>query len=178
MNKIEEAVVSYNHDAEGTLDGVLINGTPIREILNNLNEDKGNLILADAHTFLKDGINKKTLHDLLIAYVKDRENNPMVIRQLEEEVVFLYILGRIFLNEVRDLQFAQMIAKRILAGSSSEDCITKTIENFATSYTEETDKEPMPMALIVIVFTALIGETMKMMKNPLFMISLLMDDSK
>lgn len=176
MNKIEEAVVSYNHDAEGVLEGILINGTPIHETLQSLPEDKGNLILAEARAHIQANIGKATIHDLLLSYVNDRKNNPLIIRQLDEEVIFLYLLGRIFLNEVKDLNLTKMLAKRILAGQEGgESSITKTIEDFSTSYQAKDEEKPMPVAVITIVFTALIGETLRMMKNPMFMIMMMMD---
>ena len=81
-NKIEEAVVSYNHDAKGTLDGVLVNGTTVHEILQSIPGDRGYEILEEVKKLLQDGMAKMTLHDLLTSYVASR-NNSLVIRQIE-----------------------------------------------------------------------------------------------
>jgi len=177
-NKIEEAVVSYNHDAKGTLDGVLVNGTTVHEILQSIPGDRGYEILEEVKKLLQDGMAKMTLHDLLTSYVASR-NNSLVIRRIEEETIFLFLLGQVFLSETGDMHFATMLAKRILVGSQEKQSITQTIEEFCQSYNEETEKEtPMPLPVISILMLGLFGATVKLMKNPMFMLSLLIEGAR
>lgn len=176
MNKIEEAVVTYDHDAKGTLEGILINGVPLYTTLTNMNEEKGDKILANAQAFIKEGVGKVTIHDLLLSYVEDRKNNPLIVRHLDEEIIFLYAVGKLFLSITKDLTLIKNLGKRIMAGpSNGEDCVTKTIEDFIEHYSKSSMEAPLPKVVLAIVFTALIGETMKLMKNPMFGILIMMD---
>jgi len=39
----------------------------------------------------------------LLAYVQSKKNDPLAIRLIDEEVTFLFILGRIFLQVTKDM---------------------------------------------------------------------------
>jgi hypothetical protein len=176
MNKIEEAVVSYNHDETRVLDAICINDKTLAKTLQSIKTERGDEMVAEVHRFLKDALEKLTLHDLLLAYVQSKRNDPLAIRLIDEEVTFLFILGSIFLQVTKDMVLTKHLAQRIMAEKNTgENCLTKTIENFVKSYGEDSKEDPIPEAVLTIVFTALIGETMDMMKNPMFLIMMMLD---
>jgi hypothetical protein len=81
-----------------------------------------------------------------------------------------------FLQVTKGMVLTKHLAQRIMAGKNTgENCLTKTIENFIKSYGKGSKEDPIPEAVLTIVFAALIGETMDMMKNPMFLIMMMLD---
>ena len=85
-------------------------------------------------------------------------------------VIIIYRLSRFgrnaleLLNNYKELQRAGIQLRSISEGI-----------DFSTFYQAKSDEGPMPEAVITIVFTALIGETMRLLKNPMFMIMMMLD---
>lgn len=173
MENLEKCVVTYQHNAERTTDGIFIGGIPLRVVINNVNKEWE----PEITHMLECGKGRMSIHTLLAAYLEG--SKTVNSRTLKEEMAFLFMLSCTFFHSQTDLELPKAIHRTVKGASEKGLNITQTIETMVGEYLEmewEGNTEILPVPVITLVVSGFVTTLIAKMKtDPIFFLTMMFD---
>lgn len=171
QKSLAEVKISYDHTSEYGTTGILLDGIPLRTILDRLDNKTIDHLVDEVNSFIETASQANLCAgDLIEALLQTRKNTPVLQTALEEEVALFYLLG------AKTVQWHNLAQKMIIVDvitNNEFDTITEGIELSTLKWYAKTNSK-YPLAVAVIFFSGAVSYIMRQLNtNPLYIVQLL-----